>query len=172
MAGWLATGAMLVIAAGCGGEQGISVKVAPVTGTVRYQGVPVAGAWVQFTQEDCPIRAGGFTDDAGEFVLTSYREGDGAPVGENQVAISIPAGAADSEEFDAKQAETDEIGDAGERRAKSNELTVGRKKQTLSASSGKSRNQIPKRYSSPATSKLSCTVQAGTQNECSFDLIE
>src|SRR5262245_7225797 len=52
---------IVLVAVGCGGGEG-HVKVAPVTGVVKYNGVPVRDAYVKFSQKGCPIIAGGFTD--------------------------------------------------------------------------------------------------------------
>jgi hypothetical protein len=140
-----------------------------VTGIVRYNGVPIAGAWVQFTQEGCPIIAGGMTDEDGEFELTSLRQGDGAPVGENQVAISMPARAADDlVEFAGKLAEADANNDPLARA----EAKRARREQTDNAAKAKPRVQLPKKYASAETSGLSVTVEPGTQNECEFDLTD
>jgi len=166
---------MLLVAAGCGGGDSPAGAVAPVTGTVRYNGVLIKGALVQFTQEGGPVTAGGFTDDAGVFELTSYREGDGAPVGDNQVAISLPAHRTDdSEQHEAKQDEAMAIADPLERRVKMTEVSHGRKKQAAAERENpvKAKSALPKRYASAATSKLSFTVEAGTQNECEFNLTD
>jgi hypothetical protein len=166
----LTSGILLIVVPGCSGSGGApSVDVAPVTGTVRYNGVPIAGARVQFTQQDCPIVAGGITDDAGEFELTSLRQGDGAPVGENQVAIFMPARAADdSNEFKARLAEAEANNDPNARA----EIKRARREQTDSAARLPPRIQLPKKYSSADTSGLSFTVEAGTQNQCEFDLTD
>src|SRR6185295_10047729 len=46
-----------LVAAGCGRGDG-PVNVAPVSGIVRYNGVPVRDAYVKFIQKGCPIVAG------------------------------------------------------------------------------------------------------------------
>jgi hypothetical protein len=164
----LAICAFAALVAGCSGGDG-AVEVAPVTGTVRFKGVPVAGAWVQFTQADAPIGAGGYTDDAGKFELTSYREGDGAPLGDNQVAISVPEHPPeDLEEFKAGLEEIKKIEDIRERHEKMAELTRARRQRSPDAV--KPRLQLPKKYASAKSSGLSFTVEAGKQNECEFDL--
>jgi hypothetical protein len=158
------------VVSGCSGSDGgPSVTVAPVTGVVRYNGVPIAGAWVRFTQEGCPVVAGGITDDAGEFELTSVRQGDGAPVGENRVVISMPPRAADeSGEFAAKLAEADEKNDMVSRA----EAKRARREKSDSLANEKPRIELPKKYSSAETSGLSFTVEPGTLNECEFDLTD
>lgn len=161
---------MLLAATGCGDG---FVKVAPVSGTVRYNGVPVRDAYVKFTQEGCPIVAGGFTDDAGRFELTSYQSGDGAPVGENTVTIAVAA-ASDPETDEAQEA-AEAIEDPGERKKKVVEA-ASRKKEARSqhggAKSAQPRSRIPTKYASPKTSRLSFTVEAGVENESDFDLTD
>jgi len=66
-------------------------KVYPVEGKVVLAGKPVARAQVIFHPED-PAAAGairpvGQVDDQGNFTLTSYRAGDGAPEGQYRVAV-------------------------------------------------------------------------------------
>jgi hypothetical protein len=168
----LATWGVLLIAAGCSDPN--AVVLAPVAGTVRYQGVPLAGAWVQFTQEDSPVVAGGFTDEMGQFELTSYKAGDGAPVGEHSVTITLKSRAADdSEELALKRGEAAEIADADERAKKLGEIADSRKQRIVKhVQETKNSSKLPAKYASPESSGLSFTVVAGTQNECEFDLTD
>ena len=48
--------ALLAGFVGCG-SRGKVVKLAPVSGIVRYNGKPLSGAYVKFMQEKCPIVA-------------------------------------------------------------------------------------------------------------------
>lgn len=163
---------MLLVAAGCGGGPGLAT-VAPVTGIVRYNGVPVRDAYVKFSQEGCPIVAGGFTDDMGRFELTSYQKGDGAPVGENKVTITVtPLPSADTDDLQSLQADAETTEDPAERRAKMAEVISRQKKAHMAAGSAEARSRIPKKYSSEATSKLSFPVVARTENVCEFDLTD
>ena len=63
----------------------------PVTGTVRFQGKPLANASVRFQSQDGKVSAGGTTDTDGKFTLTTYTSGDGAPVGTYVVTIAVSA---------------------------------------------------------------------------------
>lgn len=63
----------------------------PVRGTVVRDGKPVAGAVVVFHPVDPaanlkqkPIAS---TDDAGEFRVTTFKPGDGAPVGDYRITV-------------------------------------------------------------------------------------
>lgn len=58
-----------------------------VTGTVSYQGKLVEGAGVMFMPSS-GRPASGRTDAQGRFTLRTYKDGDGAIVGENVVSIS------------------------------------------------------------------------------------
>src|SRR5206468_35759 len=65
--------------------------VYPVSGKVLVQGRPAAGAQLTFhpVGENGPnaIRPVAHVDDQGNFRLTSYKEGDGAPAGEYRVTV-------------------------------------------------------------------------------------
>jgi hypothetical protein len=66
--------------------------VYPVRGKVFVEGKPAAKALVTFhpVADKSPetIRPVGEVDDQGQFTLTTYANGDGAPEGEYEVAIS------------------------------------------------------------------------------------
>src|SRR5262245_31921963 len=161
---------MVLAAAGCGSGDA-PVKVAPVSGIVKYNGVPVRDAYVKFSQKGCPIVAGGFTNDAGRFELTSYEDGDGAPVGENLVTVTVMA--RPSEEADtlqAQQAAAEAIQDPLQRRKKMTEVMGRQKNAQRAPPAAEARSRIPGKYASESTSKLSFTVEAGQENECELDL--
>jgi len=163
---------VLLAACGCGSSDR-QVKVAQVTGIVTYNGVPVRDAFVKFTQEGCPIAAGGFTDDMGRFELTSYQSGDGAPVGENQVTVTaVSRASGNPDDLQSLQAEAAAIENPVERRAKLDELTTRQKSAQRGAAAAPPRSQIPKRYASVGTSKLTFTVGAGEENECVLELTD
>jgi hypothetical protein len=79
---------------GCG--NGSTYEVAPVQGTLTIGSRPMAGAKVMFA----PVAKGagaaagkaavGLTQSNGNFTLTTYRDGDGAVVGEHWVTIFAP----------------------------------------------------------------------------------
>lgn len=88
--------------AGCG-QQPSNPDLAPVSGTVRLAGQPLAGASVTFIGVGATPGEGatGITDDAGRYELAHFRAGKGAMPGEYKVVISkrvmsdgspIPAG--------------------------------------------------------------------------------
>ncbi len=74
-------------AAGCGGgAEGPTLH--PVSGTVTYNGAPVANVQVSFVNEAAPRYASGTTDEEGKFQLMSFKENDGAIAGEHVVLVS------------------------------------------------------------------------------------
>ena len=92
---WL-VGVLLVLVVpltGCGAGDG-KIDVYPVKGTVTQGGKPVEGADVIFLASDPALKVVGvptpkaITDANGEFSLSSYGNGDGAPAGEYAVAVS------------------------------------------------------------------------------------
>ncbi len=89
--------AAALIAAGCG-KSGIiegDVPVFPVNGKVTFAGKPLPRAIVTLTPANLAQGAkweapatGGVTDDDGEFELSTYNAGDGAPAGMYFVTVS------------------------------------------------------------------------------------
>ena len=80
----------VLAAAGCGGADGEADRPPrlPVTGTVTYNGAPLADAQITFN----PETAGGTaafarTDAEGHYELTSFETGDGAVAGNYIVTI-------------------------------------------------------------------------------------
>jgi hypothetical protein len=73
----------LPMVAGCGNE----FEIASARGIVRLDGKPAAGGHVLFLPVGGGQKAIGRIGPDGAFVLTSYREGDGAQVGQHQIAI-------------------------------------------------------------------------------------
>jgi hypothetical protein len=82
---------------GCGRKPQATgpVPTYPVTGTVTYQGKPLAEATVIFRLKEGTYSATGRTDAQGKYKLSTFNPGDGAPAGEYVVAIvaleSVPA---------------------------------------------------------------------------------
>jgi hypothetical protein len=76
-------GAAVVL--GC--DSGVQ-RVAPVSGTVTYNGQPVPGAHVSFVPGDGSSRAAaGLTDANGKFTLGTFSTSDGAIVGQHKVGV-------------------------------------------------------------------------------------
>lgn len=96
---WLGRAALLfsaAILASCGEERTYdAVPTYPVTGRFLFQGAPVDGAFVKFTPvegTDDPgaLTSQGETDSEGNFTLSTYEKGDGAPAGRYAVTLIWP----------------------------------------------------------------------------------
>ncbi len=73
---------------GCGGKSTAGRQTVYKTkGKLTFAGGPLAGASVVFAPKDKQPAATGRTNDAGEFVLTTYDGGDGAAAGNFAVLI-------------------------------------------------------------------------------------
>lgn len=78
--------ALLLIASGCSKT---GLETAEVRGTVKLNGAPIQKGTVMFVP--AAGRAGvGVIDQNGTFYVTTYRDGDGAVVGENKIAVFVP----------------------------------------------------------------------------------
>ena len=89
---WMSASAAVfaLIASGCGdGGEGPHVAATlPVRGKVTYKGRPLAGGVVRFEPEDSGREAHGEIGPNGTFVLTTFRNGDGAVSGVHRVAVT------------------------------------------------------------------------------------
>jgi hypothetical protein len=91
-AGPIAVAVLAAMLSSCGDGR---VKVYPVHGkVVDEKGKPAAGATVMFHPVTPPGHnveaAAGTADEAGEYRLTTYNAGDGAPAGEYVVTVTWP----------------------------------------------------------------------------------
>ena len=134
----------LLAMVGCGPRDR---ETAPVTGTVTYRAQPVAGANVMFI---CPDgrSAHGVTDASGRFNLQTFDASDGAILGEHTVVTTKIAPL----NPDAPAPESDLLD------AHSPHQAV--------------RELLPQRYTSPLDSPLRATVNAGKENDFSFNLTD
>jgi hypothetical protein len=86
---FLAAGLALLVA-GCGGPQ-----MAPVKGKVMFNGKPVKDAAVTFApagaadQKETGKPGTGFTDENGDFELSTFKNYDGAIVGSHNVRVTL-----------------------------------------------------------------------------------
>jgi len=83
----------LIVLSGCGKKGTATYQV---TGTVTIDGKPAEGARVIFCPqqgvdpEAARLRPLGVTDSSGQFVLTTYVKGDGAPPGNYNLIVTWP----------------------------------------------------------------------------------
>jgi hypothetical protein len=76
---------LMMSVGGCGGDP---KGLAPVSGTVTYNGKPLANASLAFLPDEQGARgASGTTDANGSYRLTTFESFDGAKVGKHRVAI-------------------------------------------------------------------------------------
>ena len=136
-------GLAILVMTGCGGPEG--PELAPVKGTVTYQGKPVENAGVTFT----PTKGGpatAQTNAQGEFTLQTLGK-DGAVLGDHVVTIAKM----DSAAVDASK------GDPG---------------RSPPAPSAPPKSLIPVKYAHPEKSGVKQTVKADGPNEFKIDLTD
>ncbi len=84
-----------------GDDQSEKPRMAKVSGTVTFNGVPIADATVTFVPEKGRV-ATGVTDKQGRFTMTTFEKNDGALPGQYRVAISAQAARSPKEADDAR----------------------------------------------------------------------
>lgn len=144
-----------VFASGCGGSDGPPVAVFPVSGVVTFNGKPVVGADVTFTNSEKKRSAFGRTNDKGEYRLTTFSANDGAVEGRSVVSVLKAAPAVDVVAEADIDSEAYVPPDVNAKPVKSN------KKQEA---------QLPERYSNPATSGLMAVISTDRENTHNFEL--
>lgn len=99
---WICAFALLA-ACGCNPGGADRPDLVPVTGTVMYNGQPLAGATVSFWTDTAPRPATGITSAEGKFSLSMFDPNDGAMAGENVITVSkaAPVAAPSSEDMSA-----------------------------------------------------------------------
>ena len=152
---WISVLAVLGTA-GCGGTSD-RPQVAPVSGTVTYNGAAVDGATVVFGAEGASTFSQGTTDSGGKFRLTTYEPNDGAIVGVNVVRILKNEQSADGS---AGEVNLDDPGDAYSQQ-------MGGE-----TSAPESKSELPERYADATTTPLKETVTAEGPNEFTFNLTD
>jgi hypothetical protein len=82
------TALVLVSCPGCGAGAGAQVgPTVPVKGRVTYQGKPLTQGTITFEPVDTGREANGNIGPDGTFVLTTFKEGDGAVAGVHRVGV-------------------------------------------------------------------------------------
>ena len=142
----------IVMLSGCSAGEPAGPKTAKVTGVVTYQGKPVAEATVVFLGDGRIQAAQALTNDAGLFVLTTTKPGDGAVPGNHVVSVTKVVGnlAATSK----KDLSMEGAVKAGEDAAKESKLL----------------HLVPQKYSAASSSPLRFTVKEGEKNHFEIKL--
>lgn len=78
---------LFVLTAGLVSVSGCGDKLTPVNGTVTYDGAPLDGATIVFTNEAGTKSATARSDDSGHFAL-QYDNGPGIPTGTYKVSVT------------------------------------------------------------------------------------
>jgi hypothetical protein len=129
---------LVALLTGCGGDDR---RLAPVSGTVRYNGKALAGAYVAFWPEETGVRAAsGTTDENGHYRLTTFQSYDGARVGKHRVVV------------------------------RAEEIPEGPPKAADDITAKRGKLLTPARYSNHETSGLTAEVAAKKDNVIDFDL--
>jgi hypothetical protein len=131
--------------AGCNGSNQHATY--PVRGTIKYHGQPLAGASVTFMADGAARAAIGKTDANGIFVLTTYKENDGAVPGNHLVTVKKY----DSDPPALPTATNGEVDPAGEAKYIA---AMARWQETAKLA-------VPRKYTDPKTSDLRRDVVAG-----------
>jgi hypothetical protein len=142
-------GPALFIVLGCSQDDGLGKRYG-VSGTVTYNGQPVAKGRINFIPKDKGARGASGQIENGSFSsLTTLSTGDGALPGEYTVAI-------DTKEIDeaAAKAETEKL---AKKHGMSNLAQMPPELQAKMAKQAKS--SIPKKYENPENSKLTAKVE-------------
>lgn len=130
----------IVVLSGCG--SGGTADTRSVTGTVTYNGAPVADASVTLTPEN-GRPATGITDSAGKFTLTTFKQSDGAVPGKHKVSVAPNA---------------------------SQIPPMPGTPEAAAAAAGKP--PFPPRYSNPETSGLTADVKESGGNDFTFGMTD
>jgi len=90
---WIGVAGSLILLSGCAKDDG-RLKAYPVHGKVTVDGQPAKGVFVFLTPAKQPathaIIPMGVSDDQGEYWISTYDSGDGAPLGDYMVTSKWP----------------------------------------------------------------------------------
>ncbi|MGQ9823273.1 MAG: carboxypeptidase-like regulatory domain-containing protein [Thermogutta sp.] len=144
-----------LITNGC--SKGSGLKTGSVSGTVTFQGKPVANAQVVFQPKQGGQNAVGTTDANGRYTLMTGTD-RGALIGEHRVTVTVQSGAEKLSGID-----------AADPSAAYGQAMVAAASGRPPAAQTPSAGGIPAKYGDPATSGLEFTVKAGS-NTINLDL--
>jgi hypothetical protein len=85
----LSTVLVLIPCWGCGrNEKPYVAPTVPVKGKITYKGQPLTGGSITFESEENGRQSHGSIQPDGTFVMTTFKEGDGAMTGSHRVAVT------------------------------------------------------------------------------------
>ena len=147
----LALGAGVIVSiTGCG-DSTSRQPVYPVSGSVAYNGVPVAGASVSFMAAGSSRAATGTTDSQGNFQLSTYALNDGAIAGVHKITVSKTATAGTG-------------GDAGGDPTENPEGMTEMYSEAIEAAENGTDSELPAKYASRGSTPLEETVSDTGEN--------
>jgi len=141
-----ASSALVFLISGCGGggPKPDLFETVPAAGIVTYQGQPLEGHEVTFTQEG-KRPAVGMSDKDGKFVLGTNAPGDGAPAGKHKVTVVFVPITPDSVSATAEE---------------------------MAKGASKPKVKIPVKYSSRDKTPLEIEVPSGGSSELKVELVD
>ena len=164
----------LFLSAGC--SQGPKAPTTvPVSGTIKYNGQPLAQATVSFIQKgvtDVTARqhpAHATTDDQGRYTLLTFvnpKEFPGAVPGDYAVTVSKVEAAGGGGEWNAEEA----YKQMQQNTPKEGSMNAEQAQQVMREKATGPKSAIPTKYNDPKTSDLSATVQPSGAQTFDFDL--
>lgn len=140
--------ALVVSLVGCSGSKGPAT--AKVSGVVKHNGAPVDGATIVFSPVAGGRPATAVSDSQGHYDLSTYGDKDGAVPGDYKITVEKT-----KTEGETPNLTYEQINDMQQR----GEPVPG----------PVTKNLLPEKYISPATTDLSATVKSGT-NDVPLDL--
>ncbi|QDU40967.1 hypothetical protein Mal4_53300 [Maioricimonas rarisocia] len=139
-----------LLLAGCGGSDSGAPRLHPVSGTVTYNGEPLANAQVTMIADNGGTVAVGQTDGTGAFTVTTKGE-PGAVTGQHKVAVVAM--------------EDGGSGAAPEEGSEDYALM-------MAGETPQPKSRIPEKYSDVTKSGLTASVEAGEENTLTLELAD
>jgi hypothetical protein len=156
---WWALLAVCGIAVGGCGQGGAKrPATAPVSGTVKLKGQPLAGAQVVFRpKEGGAVNPSGESDSQGKYQLTSFAKDDGAPAGAYTVTVTKA------------QAVSGTAGMSATPTGPGGKMSDAYLK-AMKGGGAPTSDEVPAKYGDPKASGLEFTVKPGAANTIDIDL--
>jgi len=151
--------------AGCGG--GDRPALAPASGIVKLDGVPVEGATVTFLPAEVGRHGSGLTDAAARYEIKTYEDAAGAIVGDHKVAVmKISGPGASALQGDAPPPSADVSGEDDGSDGLSQVGAPG----TGNSEEPETTYDVPQKYINPDESGLTLTVPSEGSDGLNLDL--